>query len=563
MFLDFYQLVDQPFGVTPDPRYLYLSRTHREALASLFYSIASERGFMTLIAPPGMGKTTLLYQLMERLRPTTRMAFLFQTQCDSTDLMRYLLADLGCGTPGQDVVVMHAQLKEILVRESQMSRRVVLIIDEAQNLSDSVLETVRLLSDYETPDRKYMQIILAGQPQLAETLERPALSQLRQRISSWSGLVPFTPSESNEYIDYRLQASGYRGGPLFTPQARALIAAESAGIPRNINSLCFNALSLGFAKKQRKIDAEIVEEVIRDLKMETSPPKYGESLPEHTNTTTESMPSLAQYRGTQQWSMARRRFVLSVGLVVMLVLVGIWGFRFRARFVDKTVRAHAGQSSSAAPAPKSLVIAAQPGNALASPTAPPVEDKSSASQAGRSISSPPEFVTVMPAETLNSICLNYLGRYDNRLRDEILKLNPHLESPDRILAGQHIKLPHPLKKEKKNDPATTGHSASPAPDSPLDQKVLPGNAKEIGSGKLLTVAVEPDQTLKQICLHYLGRYDEKLKEEIWSLNPHIENPDRILVGQRIQLPSPTLEAQERVGAEGQTDKPATSQRKTP
>ncbi len=182
MFLEHYGLREQPFGVTPDPRFLYFSPSHREALASLQYGIECGRGFLGLIAKPGMGKTTLLFRLLEKLRGSDRTAFLFQTRCDSLGLMRSILADLGVDVPGQDLVQMQGQLNEILVRESRSGRPFVLVVDEAQNLDDSVLETIRMLSNFETPRAKLMHIILAGQPQLADKLARPDMVQLRQRL---------------------------------------------------------------------------------------------------------------------------------------------------------------------------------------------------------------------------------------------------------------------------------------------------------------------------------------------------------------------------------------------
>jgi general secretion pathway protein A len=268
MFLDFYRLREQPFGVTSDPRYLYLSRTHREALASLYYGVDAGRGFMALIAKPGMGKTTLLFHLMERLRKSASTAFLFQTQCNSREFLRYLLADMGIDSHGHDLVQMHEELNAALIRLKHAERRFVLVIDEAQNLDDSVLETVRLLSDFETPGSKLMQIIIVGQPQLAAKLARPSLVQLRQRIAILSRLEPFSPAETDRYIDHRLLVAGYDGGLLFTSDARAIIAARSRGIPRNINNLCFNALSLGYALGRKKIDGEIVLEAVRDLDVE-------------------------------------------------------------------------------------------------------------------------------------------------------------------------------------------------------------------------------------------------------------------------------------------------------
>src|SRR5437660_4223074 len=138
MFLDFYRLREQPFGVTPDPRFLYFSPAHREALASLFYGIETGRGFLSLVVQPGMGKTTLLFQLLKRWKGYVHSAFLFQTQCDSRELLRYLMEDLGLDSQDRDIVRMHTDLNDFLFRETKAGKRVVLFIDEAQNLSDSV-----------------------------------------------------------------------------------------------------------------------------------------------------------------------------------------------------------------------------------------------------------------------------------------------------------------------------------------------------------------------------------------------------------------------------------------
>ena len=167
MFLNYYGLREQPFGVTPDPRFLYLSPAHREALASLVYGIESGLGFLALIATPGMGKTTLLFHLLEKFRTSARTAFLFPTQCNSREFMRFLLAELGYGSDDQDFVRMHEEFNKRLLQEARAGNRFIVVIDEAQNLEPSVLETVRLLSDFETPRAKLMHIILAGQPELS------------------------------------------------------------------------------------------------------------------------------------------------------------------------------------------------------------------------------------------------------------------------------------------------------------------------------------------------------------------------------------------------------------
>jgi general secretion pathway protein A len=265
MFLEFYGLREQPFGVTPDPRFLYLSPAHREALASLHYGIESGRGFLALIAKPGMGKTTLLFQLLEKFRDNARTALLCQTQCSSRQFMRFLLAELGSEGDEQDFVRMHDELNKILLQEARAGRRVIIVIDEAQNLQSSVLETIRLLSNFETPKAKLLQIILAGQPELADKLASRTLLQLRQRISLLKGLPPLSMAESNKYIQHRLGVAGYVGAPLFAPAAMHAIAQFAEGIPRNINNFCFYALSLGCALGQREISISVVEEVISDL----------------------------------------------------------------------------------------------------------------------------------------------------------------------------------------------------------------------------------------------------------------------------------------------------------
>jgi type II secretory pathway predicted ATPase ExeA len=264
MFLEFYGLKQEPFGVTPDPRFLFPTPTHREALAALRYGIEAGRGFLALIAPPGMGKTTLLFRLLKHLQGSARTVFLFQTISNPTDLMRYLLQELSL-PDGRDLVSMHKELNQVLLSEAGAGRRLVLVIDEAQNLGEPVLEAARVLSNFETPTSKLMQIVLAGQPELSAKLNRPSMSQLRQRISIFTRLEPFKPQETFAYIEHRLTVAGHDGRPIFTRAALELIAEHSEGIPRNINNLCANSLSLGFAVEQALIGPGVVSRVIADL----------------------------------------------------------------------------------------------------------------------------------------------------------------------------------------------------------------------------------------------------------------------------------------------------------
>ena len=272
MLLEHFKLAVQPFGVTPDARFLYLSQTHREALASLFYGIQAGRGFTALIAAPGMGKTTLMFHLLGLLMENAKTAFLFQTLCGPEEFLRSLLADLGIDDEGGDAVRMHAKLNAYLLQESKKGRQVVVVIDEAQNLDERVLELVRMLSNFETPGKKLMHLVLSGQPQLAEKLSSEQLTQLRQRISIIARLAPFNAQETREYIEHRLRVAGLQKDALiFSKEACALIATQSGGIPRNINNLCFNAMSLACALNKTQVDASMVQETINDLDLTTIP----------------------------------------------------------------------------------------------------------------------------------------------------------------------------------------------------------------------------------------------------------------------------------------------------
>lgn len=324
MVLDYYSLKEQPFGVTPDPRFLYPSPTHREALASLSYAIRSGRGFMSMIAKPGMGKTTILFQLLSKLEGVARTVFVFQTLCSPNELLRALLRSLGVADEGGDSVSMQEQLNKFLLAEADQGRRVVLVIDEAQNLKDSALELVRMLSNFETSSDKLMQIILAGQPQLGQKLASPHLLQLRQRMSIFARLHPFSAEETSLYIRHRLSVAGYDFNvPLFTPQAEALIAKHSEGIPRNINNICFNALSLGYVLRQESIQEEVVRESLDDLNLNTERAFVADEQPVEPEFV--SFSAIKHAMASQQPFLWRRRLALCA--MVLLPLLAFSGGR--------------------------------------------------------------------------------------------------------------------------------------------------------------------------------------------------------------------------------------------
>lgn len=451
MFLDFYRLREQPFGVTPDPRFLYFSPGHREALASLFYGIETGRGFLSLVAEPGMGKTTLLFQLLKRWKGYVHSAFLFQTQCDSRELLRYLMEDLGLDSQDRDIVRMHADLNDFLFRETKAGKRVVLFIDESQNLSDSVLETVRLLSDFEAPDRKLLQIVLAGQPELEQRLTRPGLTQLGQRIAVRARLEPLPRAEVIRYMNHRLRVAGYQGEELFTPEAAAAIAERSRGIPRIVNHLCFNALSLGCAMRSRQIGPEIVREAAGDLSVDSRPAPKAQpasarvASPPPQRQVAHAPASAFPSKPVSSWMkgfLSHQRVVQTSLLALLLLSLAIYlGTRAGAGTFQ---REHPNEVSS----PYVPAAADQKHTSEAPVTTAYDEPQAAGSQQldERQDGSTVFTYVVQPNDTLRALCMSLVGRYDEAVQKQVRKLNPNLKDPKNLKPGQEIRLPLALSK---------------------------------------------------------------------------------------------------------------------
>jgi type II secretory pathway predicted ATPase ExeA len=430
MVLDFYKLNEQPFGVTPDPRFLYLGLTHREALASLEYGVAASRGFTALIAHPGMGKTTLLVDLLNRVQGQAKTAFLFQSQRSPRALLRSLLEDLGIEDAGDNITHMQRKLNECLLSEASRGKQLVVVVDEAQNLNEPVLEVVRMLSNFETPREKLMHFILAGQPQLAEKLASPDLTQLRQRISIIARLKPFTAEETQVYIDHRLRVAGYDfKKPLFTKQALAMIAECADGIPRNINNVCFNAMSLGCVNKQKTIDTDVVREVLADLDLRpmfTEPVTVSNS--EKPKELVPALPSRKTFPSSlRSWSIW---LALAAALVVAADCCLLLG----------RPKQHAANVLASAP---SQVAKESAPTVASSPVAPSLEHLSVPVPVASASPPSPEsdFVFVQPHETLYRISLKIFGRYDEESLAALRQANPWLTNPRVLKPGQKIRIP--------------------------------------------------------------------------------------------------------------------------
>jgi general secretion pathway protein A len=479
MFLDYYGFIEQPFGVTPDPRFLHMGPKHREALASLIYGTDANRGFLALIAKPGMGKTSLLLQYLELLRNKARTAFVFHTDCDAHDFLRHILADLGLDGSGKDQPTLRGMLNNVLMVEMRAKRRFILVIDEAQNLDERVLESVRLLSNFETPWMKLMQIVIAGQPQLAERLTRPSMSQLRQRISSVIRIEPFTPEETNAYIDHRLWVAGYSGPSLFTVGAQLMIAKQSGGIPRNINNLCFNSLSVAYGMDARQVDAQMVREAVADVEMESLVPQ-----PERTPPRVPARPRifapLLSPAAPKKERRINRLIPAFACLCVLMLLAALswvgWNEGWQTPAFDVLFAADAPAITHAAvPEPAS----------------------SSHPAAGTTPSDPADAAQLTETTAALSSSAEAVSPREN------------IERP--VAASERL--------------ATPPVSAQPSLAAGLSD-----------NDRILTVAIQKEVTLLELSVQHLGKFDDTTLEKTLELNPTLRDLNHIEPGQRIRLP---------------------------
>jgi general secretion pathway protein A len=265
MYEKTFGFTEKPFTVSPNPRFLFLSKHHLEALEHLKYGIQERMGFVVVTGEVGTGKTTLLRSLLDSLEGDTNTAFVFNTRITAKQLLKQILTDLGVEAAGLEKDEMVQTLNEFLLQQLEERRNTVVVIDEAQNLGPEVLEELRLLSNLETAQAKLLQILLVGQPELNYVLNLPQLRQLRQRITVMYHLQPLSLEETGEYIRHRLGVAGCRRDDLFTSEAVQGIYYYARGFPRLVNILCDRALLAAYADEKSQVDRPLVDEIQREM----------------------------------------------------------------------------------------------------------------------------------------------------------------------------------------------------------------------------------------------------------------------------------------------------------
>lgn len=271
MYEKYYGFADKPFNLTPDSKFFFASAKHEEALSCLLLAISERNGFVVITGEIGSGKTTVCRTLLNKLDPTTKVALVLNTHLGKKELLTTILEDLGIEYRSTSKTHLLSALNKYLIKQASNDINVVLIIDEAQNLTPSVIEEVRMLSNLETEREKLIQIVLMGQPELKKKLMLPRLEQFRQRVVFHYHLDSLARQEVSEYIKHRLKKAGNEFANIFTDDAIEEIYKHSRGVPRLINLICHNALISGLVHEARQIDKALVQEAMKESLLGYSP----------------------------------------------------------------------------------------------------------------------------------------------------------------------------------------------------------------------------------------------------------------------------------------------------
>ena len=407
MYNEFYGFSEKPFELTPDPKFLYFTSSHRKVLSSLVNGVRNRKSFITVIGEVGTGKTTLVHSLLNNLDEKVKTAFVFHTTITFNDLLRIILWELGLIVREEGATGLLHQLIQYLTQIAARGESVAIIIDEAQNLSQKVLEEIQMFHNLQP---RLTQFILVGQPELEDKLNSEVLRQLRQSIEIRCQIRALNEKESEEYIDHRLKLVGSSTSGIFTQKAIFTICSSAWGIPRIINVLCDNALLKGYSLSKKKIDVDIIREVIKDIKGPSLQRNIFSSI---TTALREFRPSPIRLKlSPKKVSLAILSLICLGGLI--LLTQGYLQRRPANTWKIESLK------SLKLPQPITLPLASAPST--------------------RELDKLKEVVTVEEGQTLYYMAQKYYHMANTTLIDLILDCNPEITNANLIISNQKIKI---------------------------------------------------------------------------------------------------------------------------
>jgi general secretion pathway protein A len=451
MYLDHFRLSGEPFSLTPDPAFLFLSAKHREAMAAVQYGLLNGRGFITLIGEVGTGKTTILYSVLSQLGPEVAAAYVPYAAHTFDDLLAAALKDLGEQPPvGASRLALLEILQRLLLQRDAAGVRTALVIDEAQSLADATFEELRLLSNFETYTHKLLQIVLVGQPELQQRLRQQNLRQLQQRVSVRAIINPLDADEMEAYILHRLKQVG-GDERLFEPAALRLIVRHSQGIPRRANILCHNALLFAFGRSEPRVTATVAQEAIAEME-ERRPGLLGR----------DALRRLPRWSFASSWRRLVAFGLAAAGLLVVgAQLFGSSTSTVRTVGTAQVAAAAAPEPPTPAAVPPAPVppptpapaaappdAGAPPAGAAATDTAEPVRVATAPSNEIHPDSSDADHrtVSIPPGGTILGVAHQLFGEIGDRratkaFLGEVRRLNPDLHDVNMVMAGAVVRFP--------------------------------------------------------------------------------------------------------------------------
>jgi len=430
MYQDFYHLRREPFHITPDPEFLFLSPSHKQALGSIVYGVKNRKGFVVITGEVGVGKTTILRSYLEEAaKENTKVIYVFNANVSFKNLLKTIYKEMGLEARTGDVVEMLNDLYEILMEQYRNGNTVLLIVDEAQNMPVETLENLRMLSNLETSKDKLLQIVLVGQYEFDEILNLYELRQLKQRIVIRSTILPFTEAESMAYVRHRLAKAAYNGNSVFTRGALKKIVKEAKGIPRSLNILCDNALVTGFGYKKNPVNTKIVNEVITDFNGREEPSLLKWALP----------------------PVALLLFIVGLLFVYSnkdLILSGVEKVisPYKRIFVSRAENPSPSPATAVDPVQEEMKPSGDNGEISQPEQESPVPDK-------MELPSSPVVKTVRKGDSLSRLTLEVYGRVDDGLVTAVRKNNPWIRDVNNLPVGMEIQFPAVSKEKGKVRPA--------------------------------------------------------------------------------------------------------------